>query len=849
MNAPHLPSKCGFQGRQSAGSAWCVAALAAMTLCGGTASAQTVADFFPEVAHLLASDPMPGDFFGTAISISGDTIVAGAPYDDGSAGPNQGCAYVLLRQPSGSWLQVAKLTPLDALPGDFFGASVAIHGGTIVVGADGDDVSAVEQGSAYVFERQTSGSWLQVAKLVASDAAANDYFGFAVSVDHNTVVVGAYGDDVASAGEGSAYVYERQIGGSWSAAAKLVAADATADDQFGYSVAVELGTIVVGARNADGAYANTGGAYIFERQLAGTWSQAAKMTAADGWPSDLFGSSVAVRGGTIVVGAPDDDLGALSNSGSAYVFERQSNTSWLQTTRLAATDAGSTDYFGTAVAVDANTIVVGAWGADITANNQGSAYVFERQADGSWEPSVQLLASSPAVYDFFGDAVAIDAGTIVIGSTSGNDTANDQGTADVFETSVARNLDLANTGYTSLSDAIADALPGEHIAIRNQALQLGGIIDISSKPLTFVGVEPLTMLSDLMLRLATDSSVVKSPDVAAAGLAVGGALVAPVAGTLTFEDLSVVGSGQFMQRGATLLVNQDVRTQSGGTCYLSGEILADLVATDVGGQNRVSETTDIFSDYSNAGATIVQRGTLYIYGNLTNTGTMTGDVNTGLVPPSPGDGFNVGGDYVVGAGASLTMPDPVWWLRVGGNLDIAINDPARFVMAQATIELTGLGVAPSQPLEVLSADLGAVMAGFAPTNFPIGALRIRSGATAILTDSHDNATGLGNEAIYAHSLDVPAGASLSTGGLKIYVESATINGTVSNPDDIIIVTGTPPCIADLNGDGQVNGQDLGVLLVMWGPCSVPCLADINTDGAVNGIDLGLMLTGWGSCSQ
>ncbi|MFZ9882229.1 MAG: hypothetical protein ACO3QC_12600, partial [Phycisphaerales bacterium] len=319
---------------------------------------------------------------------------------------------------------------------------------------------------------------------------------------------------------------------------------------------------------------------------------------------------------------------------------------------------------------------------------------------------------------------------------------------------------------------------------------------------------------------------------ASAGLTVAGKLTAPVGGTVSFSELSVASGGQFLQRGASILVNQNLATTSGGVCYLQGPILAEAVTTAVGSQNRCAGDTDVFANYTNAGSTIVQRGILYIYGTLVNTGTITGEVDNGFLPPAAGDGYAIGGDYAVSADSSIVLPDPVWWLRVGGSLDMAINSPSRFVMNQATLEMSGVGASAEQSLEVFGADLGAVEAGFETTNFPLGALRIRAGANVSLVDSHNNAAGKGQEAIYTDALFVPAGATLTTNGYRIYTRAATVAGTVSDPADIIVVEGAPPCPADIFPDGLVNAVDLSALIAAWGPCTGSCPADLDGNGSV-----------------
>src|SRR3990172_1568973 len=212
-----------------------------------------------------------------------------------------------------------KLTAADAAAGDLFGWSVAVSGVTAVVGVPYDDDAGTGAGSAYVFVRSGT-AWSQQAKLIAADAAADDLFGWSVGISGETVVVGAPGDDDAGTGAGSAYVFVRS-GAAWSEQAKLTAADAAAFDEFGSSVGISGLTVVVGSPGDDDAGTGAGSAYVFVRSGASAWSQQAKLTAADAAAGDCFGSSVGISGETVVVGAPrDNDAAAGTDAGSAYVF-------------------------------------------------------------------------------------------------------------------------------------------------------------------------------------------------------------------------------------------------------------------------------------------------------------------------------------------------------------------------------------------------------------------------------------------------------------------------------------------------------------------------------------------------
>jgi FG-GAP repeat protein len=268
---------------------------------------------------LEASDAAAIDNFGSSVAISGETVVVGAFGDDGAAGAGQGSAYVFVRS-GGVWSQQQKLEASDAGAFDQFGSSVAISGETVVVGAFGDNGAAgFDQGSAYVFAR--SGEvWSQQQKLEASDAAVGELFGFSVAISGTTVVVGAlFGDGAAGFDQGSAYVFTRS-GEVWSQQQKLFASDAAADDLFGFSVAISGETVVVSSLADTGAASFAqGSAYVFARS-GGVWSQQQKLEASDAGEGDQFGSSVAISGETVVVGAQADDGAAGTNQGSAYVF-------------------------------------------------------------------------------------------------------------------------------------------------------------------------------------------------------------------------------------------------------------------------------------------------------------------------------------------------------------------------------------------------------------------------------------------------------------------------------------------------------------------------------------------------
>ena len=363
-----------------------------------------------EVAKLVADDGASNDFFGFSVALFGDTAVIGVLRDDDN-GNDSGSAYVFTRSGT-TWSQQAKLTATDGAANDTFGGNVALSGDTAVIGSlgDDDDVNGVDSGSAYVFTRSGT-SWSEQAKLTAADGAAGDEFGYSVAILGDTAVIGAARDDDKGKDSGSAYVFTRS-GTSWSQQAKLTAADGAAGDVFSISVALSGDTAVIGADLNDEKGDNSGAAYVFTRS-GSTWSQQAKLTADDGAAGDLFGIRVALSGVTAVIGAArDDDKG--DNAGAAYVFIR-SGTRWSQRAKLTADDGAANDRFGTRVAVSGNTAVTGAILDDDNSDNSGSAYVFT-QSGTTWSQRAKLTAADSAADDVFGWSVALAGDTVLIGA-------------------------------------------------------------------------------------------------------------------------------------------------------------------------------------------------------------------------------------------------------------------------------------------------------------------------------------------------------------------------------------------------------------------------------------------------
>jgi hypothetical protein len=365
----------------------------------------------------------PTSFFAEAVAVWQDVVVAGAAYDDHSGKVQAGSAYVY-RKVGGNWTPDAKLIADDAGDFDHFGESVAVYGDTIAVGAyDATHSDLLEPGAVYVF-RNTGSEWVQEAKLIASDPEEFQAFGWSVAVGPDTVAVGARFDDAVAEASGAVYVFQRTGPTTWGPPQKLKSDSPEYSDFFGGSVALSGDTLVVGAdgRDVDGQV-SAGAAFVFARN-SGVWSQSATLTASDPKEFDDFGWSVGVSGDAAVVGSRDYvTVGNHTGLGAAYVFRRMGVT-WSQEAKLTAADREAPDGFdNVAVAIDGDTVVMGVEGDYVGYEPSGSAYVFTRSG-GNWQQQAKLLANDVqfGLYSHFGTAVALSGSTAVIGA-DGRDAA------------------------------------------------------------------------------------------------------------------------------------------------------------------------------------------------------------------------------------------------------------------------------------------------------------------------------------------------------------------------------------------------------------------------------------------
>lgn len=424
----------------------------------------TIDPLFTQAKKLIDPNGLKNDYLGTAVAISGDIIAVGANGDDNPA--NTGTVFIFYRDQGGAnnWGLVRAIAPTNGNPGDYFGSSLALSGNTLVVGAMLDSTNGPQTGAAYIFTKDAGGSdnWGQVKKLFANDAAQDDVtFAARVAISGDIAVIASYYDDDSGNNSGSAYVFQKDEGGvdNWGQVKKLLASDGSTSDYFGWGVAVSGDTIAVGAKGDNGAspysYGARGSLYIFQRDFGGmnAWGEVKKLLASDGADFDAFGNSVTLDGDILVTSAPgNDDAG--EGTGSAYVFYRNlgGQNNWGEMKKLTASDGVAGDSFGAVVALAGEKLVIGVPGDDdpLGEDNTGSLYLFLKDHGGlnNWGEAEIIRDPEQSPANPFGSSLDINGSTIVAGSHKSDGVYDDTGAAYVFaDASPKVSLSLASSSF------------------------------------------------------------------------------------------------------------------------------------------------------------------------------------------------------------------------------------------------------------------------------------------------------------------------------------------------------------------------------------------------------------------
>ena len=329
-----------------------------------------------------------------------------------------GSASIFKRQTDGTWKRVQKIVASDRTFSDFFGKSVAIDGDFAAIGAEGDGEDAfgkLNYGSAYIYQRQADDTWKEIQKIKASDQRRSDNFGNSITMSNDIIVVGA----PRNLNVGAAYVFKKQSSGLWAEQQKIVSNTIIGTfNRFGANINTDGTSLFVGMPTGAGTFGQpaTCFSYVFKRQPNDTWSFVQTIVASDSQLSDAFGQGVSVKGDYAIIGAPNykDVTNNLSNAGQAYIFQVQADGKWKEIQKIVPFDPSVSKRFGSSVALNNNRAIVGA--ETNNGINSGSAYIFQKQSNEEWKQTSKLKPASLVQSDYFGNNVAIGNKYAIVGA-------------------------------------------------------------------------------------------------------------------------------------------------------------------------------------------------------------------------------------------------------------------------------------------------------------------------------------------------------------------------------------------------------------------------------------------------
>ncbi len=390
--------------------------------------------------------------FGQSVAVSGSWVAVGTSEDDVD-GDNAGSVRVYDVSSATPEVPVFYIPPPSPATAMRYGASLALEGTRLVVGAYQNSTGASAAGAVYVYDLAGATPTVPVMTILNPSPAANDNFGFSLALSGARLAVGAFADDNGATDAGSVFVYDL-VGGTPTVPVQTLN-HSTAGDNFGRSVDISGSLLIVGAWLNDTGASNAGIAYVFDLSSATPTVPVVTMNNPSPDASDVFGGAVAIRGTRAVVGAYGDDPGA-SDAGSAYVYDLGSATPATPVLTLNNPGPASGDQFGRSLALSDQRLLVSAPSDNTGANDAGSAYVYNLAGATPATPVVTLANPTSGASDSFGSAVAIDGTRLAISAPFSDLTGRDQGAAFVFEPpSTNASLTALSASAGSLSPTFA----------------------------------------------------------------------------------------------------------------------------------------------------------------------------------------------------------------------------------------------------------------------------------------------------------------------------------------------------------------------------------------------------------
>ncbi len=618
-----------------------------------------------DLLHTLKNPtPTGGDIFGSSVAVSGSTVVVGAYQQDVEGTTDAGAVYVFDLTGTAPRTPTYKLDNPTPVAEDWFGYSVAVSGSTLVVGAPYHDQTVgtnvyPDSGAAYVFDALT-GDLLHTLKNPTPQASAT--FGSSVAVSGSTVVVGAYQQDVdGTTDAGAVYVFD--VTGTTPTHA-LDNPTPQAGATFGNSVAISGSTVVVGAyqQDIDGT-TDAGAAYVFDLTVTAPETPTYKLDNPTPQAGATFGSSVAVSGSTVVVGAYQQDIDGTTDAGAAYVFDLTGTAPETPTYKLDNPTPDANGYFGWSVAVSGSTVVVGAYQQDIDGTKDaGAVYLFDVATPGDPLLLHMLEYPTPVAEDWFGYSVAVSGSAALVGAPRRDSTTTDRGAAYLFDTtpdtrvSLTGNdlviLDHAPGGKDDLLTLSLDIVPEpDELVIRDRSAVLGTGIPGANADGTHTFRLPVTAFSGQILVDTLEGDDALTVDfsggdpLAPGGLVYDGGANGPVG-----DRLEVIGTSSLSaayRPDATTTGNGSVEVRDSGTSrYIT---FTGLEAVGVSNMQAAGLITPHGAD------------------NLTVAGAATGDLLGTLdkLTPVADERF---GQSVAVSGSTVVVGAPYYDQTVGTNV-------------------------------------------------------------------------------------------------------------------------------------------------------------------------------------
>ena len=381
------------------------------------------------VATVLPVAPLGGDSAGSSLAVAGDVLAIGCPEDPASGGAAG--AVRIYRWSGWDWDEETVLRPAANATGDRFGSAIALSQSRVVIGSPYDDAAGADAGAVHVYEYDDATGWMASAVIVSPTASAADHFGGAVAMDGDLLLIGARDADTAGIGSGDAWIFTIDGTGQWTTGASVLPPEVSAHDRFGRAVAMSGGVGCVGADRSDISQINAGSVWVLS--VDGLGGEVLDLLQADEpQVSGEFGTSVAMFGSDIIVGAPRQDA-ASADTGAAFTYASGDGVAWALQGVLTDPLGEADDRFGDAVAISLDLATVGSphRGGDIF--RSGGGMLFRRDGSDQWVVSHRLISNAPGDRHRLGVALAQSADVLMAGAPGLDAAGTDAGGMKLFD--------------------------------------------------------------------------------------------------------------------------------------------------------------------------------------------------------------------------------------------------------------------------------------------------------------------------------------------------------------------------------------------------------------------------------